>query len=126
MPWGKLKLGAGGGLQKDETVATKAAAPPSIHSKVRHNRLEEVSAAGARAPGGRELPFPCERGGGGLTGVSPGGGQVVALLQNEDVNKKDKHGNTPMHIACQNGRMEVSVQPGGGALTRSGRGDRGR
>ena len=52
MPWGKLKLGAGGGLQKDETVATKAAAPPSIHSKVRHNRLEEVSAAGARAPGG--------------------------------------------------------------------------
>ena len=52
--------------------------------------------------------------------MSPGGGQVVALLQNEDANKQDKHGNTPMHIACQNGHMEVSVQPGGGALTRSG------
>ena len=52
MPWGKLKLGAGGGLQKDETVATKAAAPPSIHSKVRHNRLEEVSAAGGAGPRG--------------------------------------------------------------------------
>ena len=54
--------------------------------------------------------------------MSPGGGQVAALLQNEDANKQDKHGNTPMHIACQNGHMEVSVQPGGGALTRSGRG----